>query len=340
MLNIISLTALRKKVTWPWKVVKNLMKGLDSLGYPYILNGNLNSTKRLWIHDDVFALRELYTLHPDTKLIIGPNLYSLPRKIPHDINIDIYPHLMPSTWVVDFWKYFGYSWILESWPTWIDTFTFAPSVQKKTKVLVYFKQRREEDLDTITNHLKKKGIQYEVIYYGKYSESVFLEDLQTTKYVIWIGCSESQGIALEEILACDIPILLWDITRFDQCGYSSWLFTSDELLYTPVTSAPYFDTSCGMRIFDFQEISVALDTMEKNYTLYKPRIFIETHLPLALQAKRFIELYDKYYNLSYIDGLSEVLLNKDNFRSNILIGKLFDIYDSKPIILLRKIFRK
>lgn len=76
------------------------------IGYPYILNRDLNSTEKLWIHDDFFALKHLDVLKSKTKLIIGPNLYALPRALPVNLSLEKYPHIMPASWVVDFWKHF------------------------------------------------------------------------------------------------------------------------------------------------------------------------------------------------------------------------------------------
>jgi len=82
------------------------MKGLDQIGYPYVINHDLGSTDKLWIHDDTFALAALTRVSLDTHIIIGPNLYALPRHVPKSLSLEKYLHIMPSTWVVDFWSHF------------------------------------------------------------------------------------------------------------------------------------------------------------------------------------------------------------------------------------------
>lgn len=340
MLNIISLTALRKKVTWPGKVVKNLMKWLDILGYPYVLNQDFNSTQRLWIHDDFFALKKLSLLKEETKLIVGPNLYALPRNIPQSIFIEKYPHIMPAPWVVDFWKHFWYRGILDSWPVWIDTEQFTPSSEEKTKVVIYFKQRREEDLEQVQKILDTQKINYICIRYGSYSESLFQEALRSAKYVIWIGGSESQGIAFAEILSCNIPILVWDISSLRQSIFPGASFIEDELDYLWVTSAPYFDDSCGIRIFHASELPYSIGKMEVWYSQFSPREYVLRNLSLDGQAKKFLELYEKHFQLSFQDGFDEVLSIQKSFRNNLLIEKLFDVYDSSFWVKARKILKK
>ena len=55
MINIISKAYLSKNATGPKKVVDNFIKGLDILGYPYVINKRLDACQRLWIHDDTAA---------------------------------------------------------------------------------------------------------------------------------------------------------------------------------------------------------------------------------------------------------------------------------------------
>lgn len=131
--------------------------------------------------------------------------------------------------------------------------------------MIYFKQRREEDLEQVQKILDTQKIGYTCIRYGSYSELLFQEALHSAKYVIWIGCSESQGIAFAEILSCNIPILVWDTLSLRQSIFQGASFTEDELDYVGVTSAPYFDDSCGIRIFHASEIPGSIGQMEVLY---------------------------------------------------------------------------
>ncbi len=335
MLNIISLTALRKKVHWPGKVAKNLMKWLDIIGYPYVLNRDLNAAARLWIHDDFFALRHLHTLRESTKAILGPNLYALPRSVPKNIHLDTYPHIMPSPWVCDFWKHFWYRGILDSWAVGVDTDMFTPSKEEKSKVVIYYKQRPEADLRLAREILEKRHIDYEIIRCGSYDESYFQDMLRVSKYIIWIGCPESQGIAFAEVLSTDTPILVWDTRTLT---WWSW-FTEAELAYDRCTSAPYFDGSCGIRIYESWDLELAIEQMESWYETFTPRVYVEKYLSLSWQTEKFLELYESHYGLSREDGQSEILSNEKRFRNNLLIEKAFDVYDSRIITSLRKILK-
>jgi len=69
MINIISKAYLSKNATGPKKVVDNLIKGLDILGYPYVINKRLDACQRLWIHDDTAALARINKLSPEIKIV-------------------------------------------------------------------------------------------------------------------------------------------------------------------------------------------------------------------------------------------------------------------------------
>lgn len=330
MINIISKAVVSKKITGPGKVVYNLMKGLDKIGYPYVVNKRLDACKRLWIQDDVTALKYIQKLPKDVNVIIGPNLYVLPRHIPKDLELGRAVLLEPSQWTKNFWLHFGFDDCpIDVWPVGIDTDDFLPksSVQScKDKVLVYFKQRYKSELKHVIDTLDSKGIAYELVSYGNYDEQTYKNLLQTSKYIVWVGRQESQGIALQEALAMDVPILVWDVTtvgHWDCDKKSVNLFNDQEADYADVSSAAYFDESCGLKVLDGKLLSITIDKMEISYQHFEPRKFILQNLSLERQASKFVELYDKHFGLSKKQGFEENILRKGRWRNARLYYKFF-----------------
>lgn len=317
MINIISISYLSDRVSGPKKVVDNLIKGLDLLGYPYVVNRRLDACQRLWIHDDLRAMEEAKHLGPEIKIVAGPNLYLLPRLVPKSVSFSNIVLSHPSAWIRDFWQDFGFhDCPIEVCPAGIDTEEFRPGVQKKDLVLVYFKQRSPEELAIVESALREKSLAYKVLVYGHYKESVFKEMLGRARYAIWIGRHESQGIALEETLSSNVPILLCDVTNLGQWSASPKemaVFNSQENLYTKATSAAYFDSSCGLRISDLKLFPSALAEMENTYKTFTPRRYVEQHLNLRKQAEGFLEIYQKYYGLTIAQGYKETLLKSGDW---------------------------
>ena len=170
MINIISRQAACAAVSGPAKVYRNLIKGLDAIGYPYVVNRSLDSTKRLWVHDDTVALR--YVARARAKTVVGPNLYVLPRDIPPDTDLRGVLYIHPSEWAVEAWKAVGFDACdLAAWPVGIDLDEFRPGEQstRSSHVLVYHKMRREDELERVLASLDRAALGHTVVRYGSYA---------------------------------------------------------------------------------------------------------------------------------------------------------------------------
>ncbi len=292
MINIISTCATHPKVNGPTKCYLNLVKGLAQLGYPFVTNRSFDATQRLWVHDNPDVIR--FFGQSRAFKIVGPSVYFLPEQIPPSV----YPRLrdtiflMPSAWAKQRWE-----WVLHSvcpvqvWPVGIDTDTFRPAITRpvSTRAIIYHKQRKEPELINITACLEQRHIPYTLIRYSQYNETDYLEALQATAFVIWHGCSETQGLALQEALACNVPMLVCDIEPRPDL---------------PVTAAPYFNDTCGIKINNLAHLGLALDNLLDNLGQFTPRDYILRHLSLAGQARAFVNLW-QHWNLTFEEGMAE-----------------------------------
>jgi hypothetical protein len=326
MLNIISKSYVEGEINGPQKVVTNLIKGLDILGYPYCINKDFQTTSQLWIHDDPTAVLEVSKLR--IRAIVGPNIYILPKNIPKEIDMSRMIYIQPSKWICDLWKDFGFNrCMLDVWPSAIDINEFSSRPKPVNgNVLIYYKQRPIAELDFIKNVLKRKNILYDVIYYGAYNQKDYVDKLKKARYIIWLGRHETQGIALEEALAMNVPALVWDVTKVGH-----WLprtkdrdiYSPEEAAYTNTTSAEYFDERCGIKTKIQTEIEDAINKMENNWQLFSPRTYIEENLGLEKQAWEMIKLFTKHFDISYDYGKEEKIKNNGKWRNDRLIFRTF-----------------
>lgn len=297
MLNIISRSAKTSRVGGQTKVFRNLVAGLDKLGYPYVVNRRLDACDLVWIHDDVRALPLIANLPPNIKVVVGPNLYVMPRDIPAEIDLSRAVYLHPSEWVLDLWKINGFSGCpLRAWPVGIDTDAFTTSVAaERSLVMVYHKHRRESELELVHAALDARKIASVTIRYGSYSQADYRSALSRSRYVIWHGCQESQGIALQEAMACGVPILIWDVRELGEfsAGVAGrYKFTQIEGSF-PVTSAPYFDARSGIRATDLDEVTSGIEKMESTWRQFSPRDFILENLTLEKQADALLRIFEE-----------------------------------------------
>lgn len=337
MINIISRSIISNHVTGPRKVVENLIKGLNQLDYPYVINARLDACKRIWIHDDKKALETAIKIE-GINIVAGPNLYVTPRQIPERIDLSEVLYIHPSPWVIDLWKQESFKRAkLDYWPTGIDTDIFVISNKKKERVLIYFKERYPEELEYAEKLLTKLNIPFKTIRYSFYNEYDYQSSLSQAKYVLWIGRQESQGIALQEALSTDTPILVWDVKNLGHWRSNpknEAVFSDSENAFTGATSAYYFDNNCGVIIKEKTELNNAIMYMEKKYTNFAPRKFILENLSLKKQARDFINLYQTHFNLNFEEGLKEKKLQEGDWSNNTKTFKLYQkIKDTVKMII-------
>jgi hypothetical protein len=109
--------------------------------------------------------------------------------------------------------------------------------------------------------------------------------LKEAKYGIWVGCSESQGFALEETLSCNVPLFVWSVSSLTQEYRQNYPDIS-------ATTIPYWDERCGEYIHNMGEIeekfTIFLQKVENGR--YKPREFVLENLSIDVCERKMIEL--------------------------------------------------
>jgi glycosyltransferase involved in cell wall biosynthesis len=179
---------------------------------------------------------------------------------------------------------------LKMMPFPVNTELFKPILDeknKKNKVFIYFKRRNESELNILENYLRERKIQYEVFdYVKKYEENDYLKTLQEAKFGIVLGSHESQGFALQEAMACNVPLIVWNVTNMNQEVGSNHPSL-------PATSIPYWDERCGEYFTKWEEWENCFNVFLKNIKTgekYKPREFIMENLSTVPCAERFMKL--------------------------------------------------
>jgi hypothetical protein len=310
VINIVSTQPGSSTLRGPYKVYRNLVKGLEAIGYPYVVNGALNSTRRLWVHDDPVALR--YASQSGAKTVVGPNLYVLPCDIPPVIDLKGCLYIQPSEWAASVWRTAGFTeCALVTWPVGIDLEEFRPAAGRAQRdtVMVYHKLRSEQELARILASLDRASLRYRLFRYGSYHEADYRSCLGEASLVVWHGCHESQGIALQEALAMDVPVLLCDVSRLSEAEGPGF---PPELDALRVTAAPYFDPSCGWRTYDLDVGSMARHMLRQRW-MFAPRAYVQANLSLEGQARRFVSLWE-HFGLSVDDGYSEGRISCGEWR--------------------------
>lgn len=260
----------------PGKVVNNLKLGLEKIGFEFISNGEFD---RESLHICLSDHPILYSNYI-TDLYIGPNICVLPSDSGVVMSQKYKKYLVNSNWTFDIYKNFISESKLDIWPVGIDTelFTDCRSYEKTNDCLFYIKNRSHEEINFVENILINKNISYEKYVYGSYDESNFIKSLFRSKFAFVLDASESQGIAIQEIMSTNIPLFVWDSISWG--NYYA-------------TTVPYWDDCCGIKVSNSKELEYNLNIFLEKIDSFNPRNFITNNLSLEKSANNLIQILKK-----------------------------------------------
>lgn len=278
------------------KVFINLCKGLDKLGVSYEVNLPF---KQLQSEDLVGVLGRgkhcLKGYNKNNPIVAGIGLMTHPSQW-SDL-CEQYPvtqYLQHSKWANEVYKpFFGDR--CKIWATGIDTDRWQPNdtSSKSIDFLIYNKIRWNYETDyakmvsSIRQSLGSKGLSFQELRYGFYQPEEYQEALNRCRAMIFLCEHESQGIAYQECLSSNIPVLAWDNGRCLDPNRFEW--GQPEI---PATSVPYWDERCGVKFQDAEEfelkLSQFLDLLDSNR--FTPREYILENLTLEQCAQNYLNI--------------------------------------------------
>src|SRR5271165_3138322 len=118
--------------------------------------------------------------------------------------------------------------------------------ERDIDVLVYDKIRwnRETLVPTfrepVLDELRRRGLNFQIVSYGKYTLGAYKKLLARSRSMLFLCEHETQGLAYQEALASNVPVLAMDEGVLVD-PQQRRLARSD----LKVSSVPYFDASCG-----------------------------------------------------------------------------------------------
>ena len=275
---------------------RNLSLGLRKIRQPHVLHTDAAPPPRGVpvgiIHGPVDAIREIAARAP---CLTGCGVLSAPEQWP-DMFAETQAvfHLQASEWAADlFRRRWGPR--VRVWPVGIDTDRWKPAsrVEPVTDFLLYDKvlwdrSRTERDLvDPVRDVLRREGLTFETIRYGRYRPSELAAALRRCRAVLFLCEHETQGQACEQMLAAGLPVLAWDPGEWRDPVRARYGIPP-----TPATSVPYFDERCGERFPALGTFPESLGCFLENLRAgrYAPRDYVLENLTLERGARRYVEL--------------------------------------------------
>ena len=265
----------------PHKVVDNLIKSLDQEKIEYAINEEKYEHNFL-VQYDATAHEKHSKIEQDTT-IIGPQVWMFDGYGQFLIeNQNFYKKIIaPSEWVKNKFitKFNLPEDKLSVWPVGIEEFNNIREVNYDC--LIYFKRRNQSELDAVKKFLVSNGLSYRMVEYGTYGEDGFKQLFNSAKFCFLINGTESQGIAVQEIMSMGVPIIAWDIKE--------WL-DQGEAYRVPATSIPYWDERCGEVFFNIDDLDVTFSKFYATLDQYDPKAFIKDNLSFECSVKTLLDI--------------------------------------------------
>ncbi|MES2986078.1 MAG: hypothetical protein V4686_03045 [Patescibacteria group bacterium] len=279
--------ALRKisgKYSGPDAVLDSLTKGLEEIHVPFEINPLKPKYNIIHVLSGVEALRErIHKKAEDQTLIAGPTLVTTPDEFDGILShgkIDLI--LTPSDWVTDFYGSMlpTLTYKILSWPAGVEI--PKNTHPDRTEVLVFKKNIEEEVYTKVVTHLEEKQITYKVLEYGKFSHQEYTDLLRKTTFVIYLQKTESQGIALQEAWAHNVPTLVY---RSLVWKYKDYVWENEHI------SAPYLTPQSGL-FFTLETLEESITQMSTQQ--FEPRAYCEEHLSNKKSAEKLIKIIKQH----------------------------------------------
>lgn len=277
----------------PSSVLRSLTNGLDELGIDYNLNPPKTEVRRKCIVlSNVEALHEAIKLKNSgiiQTLLAGPNIVTLSDD--HD-GIILHPLIdlciVPSDWVKEL--YLENSQALSSrisvWAAGVDLSMWPENRDldfEDPTVVIYLKYCDDQFLrKKIHDYFVSSNWRVQTVIYGEYNSEQFAEMLSGASLAVFLSITESQGIALAEVWASNIPTLVLrrDVVVFPN-GYQF-----------PASSAPYLNESNGMFFNSFEVFIRCMEQFKLGSGALKPREWVSQNMTDEICAEKLIGLFN------------------------------------------------
>lgn len=267
---------LTNKYSGPDAVRDGLVRGLQELGVEFELNPKKPSEIAI-VLSGITVLNQVVKLkrsgHIKT-IIAGPNIVSNPHDGDNIIlsqEIDVV--LVPSQWVVDLYVQVVPE-IANKIKVWPAGVPISNESSRTNKPIIYDKLG---DISLLTKIQEILAVPATVFSYGSFNHKDYLEALSESPYLIYLAKSESQGLALQEAWAHDVPTLVKKSTHWEGVGLT---WDAQQI------NCPYLTPELGVIFENIEELPIMIERVS---TLH-PKQYCDKNLSDRASAQLLLEL--------------------------------------------------
>jgi len=171
------------------------------------------------------------------------------------------------------------------WYAGVDETYWSPhgAGAQRTNALIYCKNADPEIFRTVKSTLESAGWPTVTISYGNYSKEAYRVALEKSRFAVFLSGSESQGIALAEAWAMDVPTLAWQPRELVIGGRP----------YTEFSSSPYLNAKVGVRWTVQEEFESLIARLPELLSKVSPRAWLLENMTDVHAAQKLIYIVDE-----------------------------------------------
>ncbi len=269
-------------------VVRSITTGLKEGGIPFNYNPAIPSISYKHVHvlGNTSALKMaiiLKRLGIIKNLTAGPNIVISSAEAGGILaSKHINKVIVPSEWVKQAYLLDNDRLLPEKmvvWPAGIDAnyWNIEKVKANKRNFLFYVKRPEKELLEACELIAHNNDIGITKIYHGGYKLDEFRDALARAECVVYFVEQESQGIALAEIWAADVPTLVWNP--------GVWHY---KLKNYKCSSAPYLTDSSGCFFKNATEFEAIVNNVINKKYVFSPRRYALENFTDVITARDFV----------------------------------------------------
>lgn len=273
---------LKKENRGPRAVFLSLVRGLRELKTSFSVNENFTDT--VVVLSGILPLKKAILKKQQgviKKLIAGPNLVVLPSEYGSIIaNKEIDRVIMPSLWVKEYYEKLEPRLIgkISVWPAGVKVPQNEEQKEKTLDFIVYNKVGMSEIFKDVVHFLNFRKYVFKVVDYNNFKQAEFFHLLNSTKALIYLSESESQGLAMFEAWARNVPVLIWERGFWEKQGFR----------VSGNTASPYVSEQSGMRFKNFADFKDVLPNFLKSN--FEPKRYVLENFTDSLCAEKLLEI--------------------------------------------------
>jgi hypothetical protein len=123
------------------------------------------------------------------------------------------------------------------------------------------------------------------IIYGCYNSGQYKQALMQSTFAVFLSQSESQGIALAEAWAMDVPTLVWNPRELTYNGRR----------YSTVSACPYLSDATGAEWVALDELAQLVKSFPRHEAGFEPRSWVLNNMTDTVAAANLLHIVQEAY---------------------------------------------